>query len=104
MQGMRMRRCAAGALWFIAACSSGGNDTDAMAGARDAGPSADGGASGSGTSGAGAGTTGGAGSAGTPAIPGVLALRIEPTELTIEDDGVAPGENATFRAIGRFDD
>ncbi|MCC7540473.1 MAG: PD40 domain-containing protein [Deltaproteobacteria bacterium] len=39
-----------------------------------------------------------------PPIPGLRALRVEPAETTVEDDGVAPGETATLRAFGTFGD
>ncbi len=58
---------------------------------------------GSGRDGATNGTTGGErdGSA-TPALPGLMSLRIEPTQLTATDDGVLPPETASFRAYGTF--
>lgn len=43
-----------------------------------------------------------AGGAVVPDLPGLMSLRIEPTELTAEDDGVLPAETATFRAYGTF--
>jgi TolB protein len=38
----------------------------------------------------------------SPPLPGLLALRLEPTQLTITDDGVAPPEMAALKAIGTF--
>ncbi len=37
------------------------------------------------------------------AVPGLLSLRVDPPFATITDDGVAPGETATYRAIATFD-
>ena len=37
-----------------------------------------------------------------PTIPGLDGLRLEPAELSLVDDGIAPGEHAQVRAIGRF--
>jgi hypothetical protein len=39
-----------------------------------------------------------------PPIPGLRALRVDPVEATIADDGVDPGETASYRAFGTFDD
>ena len=39
-----------------------------------------------------------------PAIPGLRALRIDPDQVNLVDDGVAPGERAELVAIGSFDD
>src|SRR5688572_16666475 len=39
-----------------------------------------------------------------PDLPGLRSLRIDPPSATIADNGVAPGETTTFRAIGTFDD
>jgi len=44
-----------------------------------------------------------AASAADASIPGLTALRVEPAELTLTDDGVAPGEAASFRALGVID-
>ena len=38
-----------------------------------------------------------------PPIPGLLSLRIDPTEARLTEDGVAPFETARFRAFGRFE-
>ena len=42
--------------------------------------------------------------ASAPPIEGALSLRIDPASASITDDGVAPGETTTFRALGMFAD
>lgn len=37
---------------------------------------------------------------GGSSIPGLTELRVEPGDVTVTDDGVGPGETASFRAIG----
>jgi len=38
----------------------------------------------------------------SPAIPGLLSLRLDPTSLMITDNGVSPPEQASIRALGMF--
>jgi hypothetical protein len=40
---------------------------------------------------------------GEASIPGLSALRIEPSSIAITDDGVSPGETAALRVYGTFD-
>jgi hypothetical protein len=51
---------------------------------------------------AGSGMDGAPFDAGRP-IPGLVSLRIDPGEVTLTDDGAAPGATAALRAIGVFD-
>lgn len=89
------------AVWILAACS--GSDVGAGSGRTlDGGSELDGRDAAPGDDGDDGGDDGGGdedgGGATTPS-----ALRIEPTSLSITDDGVAPGETGTLRAFGTFD-
>ncbi len=68
------------------------DDTDGTTPSGDASPD-----------GPGSGTRdGGPGPDDVPALPGLLSMRLEPTSLTIIDNGISPPEMATVRAFGMF--
>lgn len=87
---------------MVTACSADKDDAPPDH-SDDASVTLDGGSAGGGGDGSTTGNTDG-GDPVPPTIPGLESLRIEPGSLTITDDGVAPGETGTLKAIGTFGD